>query len=177
MHCPNCGRDINDDVEACPDCDFHIDQLDAFFGRPTKPGDCVVDEAAMLSEEGRERLRTRIEAFKAATGGEGLVLTVESSAPRKPSEHVFYLFNRWQVGGDEHRGWMILLSLEERRVEIEMGTAFEHIMTDAESSALLETQVAPFLAAGHAPQGVFNGCDLLCTVIEHALAPSEEQNT
>ena len=38
----------------------------------------------------------------------------------KPAEHVFWLFNRWNVGGPEHAGLLLLLAVAERRIESEV---------------------------------------------------------
>ena len=68
MRCPHCQLDLNDPQPECPDCHFHIRDLDAELGEPPGRADAqVVDLAGALSAGGAERLRSHIAAWSART--------------------------------------------------------------------------------------------------------------
>ena len=177
MHCPHCAIDINDPAPECPDCGFHIRDLDGDFGEPPQREGPLHDAAGLLSEPESSALRSQLTAAHAATGCELVVVTVADSGSRLPAEHVFWLFNRWSVGGERHAGILVLLSVAERRVEVEVGHALESTISDAESSALLQHHAVPFFAAGRFAEGLVQAVSLLETVLRNAevdLRPAEE---
>lgn len=170
MHCPKCNIDLNDDAPQCPACGFGLPELDAALGAPPPRAAPVADLAGVLDETACGRLGERLAAFGQRTGAEFLVATAASTAPRKPSEYVFWLLNRWQVGGADHRGLLLLLALQERRVEVEVGFSLEHHLTDAEAAAVLEHHAVPFLKRGDLAGGLYHAVDVLARVFEHGMA-------
>jgi uncharacterized protein len=142
--------------------------LDPVFGEPPERSGLVEDDAGLLEPDDRERLEARLGAFATSTGGEIVLITRETSAPRLPSELVFWLFNRWEIGGAEHRGVALLLCKEERRIECEIGHGFEHLLDDEASNRILEWHAAPLLRRGRYGEGLWHAVDLVATVIENA---------
>jgi uncharacterized protein len=166
MRCPHCQADIDDRVPSCPDCAFHVRDLDADLGEPPVRGDgSLVDGAGVLSEEERRVIASRAARFRRVTGHDLAVVTVESAAPRLPSEYVFWLFDRWGMGPE---GVLILLALAERRVEVEVGWGLEGWLSDAAADRILEDHAAPILGRGDLAQGLQVAADLVARVIEHA---------
>ena len=93
-------------------------------------------------------MEERLSQLKQELGGELVLTTVKFTEPVKPSEYVFWLFNRWQVGGEWHTGLMVLLALEERRIECEVGYGWERFVSDLESGEVLDEYVLPLLKDG-----------------------------
>lgn len=166
MRCPQCDKDLNDDHPACPECRFHISDLDPVLGPPPPRQGDVNDRAGVLTPEERARIAGRAALLRARTGADLALITVPTTAPRKPSEYAFWLFNRWGVGGVEHAGVLVVLALAERRIESEVGVALEDRVSDAASGLLLEEHAAPFLRAGRVGEGLFQACDLLAQLVE-----------
>ncbi len=169
MHCPHCAIDLNDPAPSCPDCGFHIRDLDAEFGLlPDREG-LLLDGAEALTAAQRDEFASRLADITSATGCEVVVATVASSAPRLPSEHVFWLFNRWSIGGDGHVGVLILLALAERRVEVEVGHAVEGVISDEECTALLQHHAVPFFALERYGEGISHVLKVLEVVLVNGL--------
>jgi uncharacterized protein len=166
MRCPHCAVDINDPVPECPQCGFHIRHLDEVFGVPPEKTGSVVDIAGILTAEGKRRLVDRIAAFVKNTNSDLCVATTKSTAPRLPAEYVFWLFNRWQVGGPSHKGVLILLALDQRRIESEVGCALESIVTDEASTLILQHHAVPFFSGGKFELGLYHATDVLAQLIE-----------
>lgn len=167
MHCPSCAADLNDDHPACPKCKFTISDLDAVFGAAPPRDGAVVDLAGALAATDRDRLTARLGAFADATGLEMIVAVVQSTAPRLPAEYAFWLFNRWRIGGPRHGGILVLLALDERRIETEVGFTLEGILSDAAAGEILETHAVPFFKADRYGEGLFHACDVLAHVFAH----------
>ncbi len=148
MKCPRCGLIVTDAVPRCHGCAFHIADMDALLPSPPSRRGLINDFAAILTPPQNETLENVLSDFSREHHGEMVLVTCPSSKPVKPAEYVFWLFNRWKVGGEEHRGLMILLSLAERRIECEVGYSWEPIISDALSDQLLASDVVPFLQKG-----------------------------
>jgi len=171
MKCPRCGLIVTDQVPKCQGCGFSIRDLDRRLRRSPERAGFVNDFAELLSAEEKTRIEDRLSQFHQKCGGELVLVTIESTKPVKPSEYVFWLFNRWQVGGEAHAGLMILMSLSERRVECEVGYSWEHIISDVESGAVLDERVVPLLKEGKIHEALREGVEQLASIIEQAAIP------
>lgn len=105
MKCPRCGLIVTDQVPQCRGCGFSLEDLDRRAGRLPERTGFVSDHAGLLSPEERAALEQRLARFHEENGGEIVVATVATTRPVKPAEYVFWLFNRWNVGGPEHAGY------------------------------------------------------------------------
>jgi len=168
MHCPHCSRDIDDPVPECPECGFHIRDLDAVFGEPPERDGPIVDAVGILSRRGLRNIDERIDEINKRSKVEIVVATVASSHGRKSAEYVFWLFNRWAVGGEQHRGVAILVDMEARRIESEVGASLEAVLTDDASEAILSEHAAPLLAMKHYDEGLLHAVDVIGRVLENA---------
>ena len=86
-----------------------------------------------------------------------VVITCQNTIPLIPSQYVFWLFNEWAIGGKDNKGVVILLAMEERRIESEVGFGLEHILTDEKCGDILDTIVVPFLKKTKYEEGLFEG--------------------
>lgn len=173
MKCPTCEGYMNDCTPVCDSCGFDIHEFDKVLKTPTERNGLIMDWTCALSEEGRERITSRLEQFSGQTGMDYCLVTIDSSAPQSPREYVFWLFNRWQIGGSEHRGVLVLLAMAERRIEVEVGHVLEKYITDDEAGRVLEHHAVPFLKKGDFDNGLFHSLDMLARIIEHGV--SEEK--
>lgn len=171
MKCPHCGLIVTDRVPVCQGCGFSIDDLDRKLGRAPARAGYVNDFANLLLPEQKAQLEQRLSQFQQKKSGELLLVTVPDTQPVKPSEYVFWLFNRWQVGGDDHAGVMLLLAQEERRIECEVGYSWEPIITELQSWEILDEHVAPLLREGKTFEGLHQGTERLIAILEKALPP------
>lgn len=166
MKCPSCHTEISDRVDACPSCNFTLAVLDTRLPPPPLRSGYVHDFAKVLSKEEILRIEQHCHEIFLKTQAELIVVTVPRTKPVKPSEYVFWLANRWNLGGAEHRGIMILLALEERRIESEVGYSLEPVITDEESFQVLQRHVVPFLQKGNYGEGLYQAVDILGQIIE-----------
>jgi uncharacterized protein len=128
----------------------------------------VNDWAGVLCAAEAERITQRCQEVFTNTQAELIVVTVPTTAPIQPAEYVFWLANRWDMGGADNHGLLILLALHERRVESEVGYALEPLLSDAASAQLLEEHVVPCLRAGQHAEGLYQAVNVLGKVLEVA---------
>ncbi|MCI0528269.1 MAG: TPM domain-containing protein, partial [Nitrospira sp.] len=121
MKCPSCSTEISDQVDACPNCHFTLAILDVRLPPPPLRSGYVNDFAKVLSREEALRIEQRCYEIFMRAQVELVIVTIPTTTPVKPSEYVFWLTNRWDIGGLENRGVMVLLALKERQVESEVG--------------------------------------------------------
>ncbi len=174
MKCPGCDGFINDCTPHCESCGFDISQFDEVLHVPGPRAGGLNDWADVMSPEGSERFRERLDKFAAATGIDFCMVTLPTSEPRSPREFAFWLFNLWEIGGDDHLGVLVLLSMAERRIEVEVGYGMEKYISDEEASGVLEHHVVPFLKKGDFDNGLFYALDVLAKIFEHGRAEEKK---
>ncbi|HGJ66073.1 TPA: TPM domain-containing protein [bacterium] len=177
MKCPRCGLIVTDEIPKCKGCNFSIADLERKIKKIPKRSGYVNDFAELLSEDNKKKIEDHLIQFHKDTGGEMVVVTIKSTKPLKPSEYIFWLFNRWQVGGESHAGLMLLLAISERRIESEVGYSWEHIITDSESGEVLNDHVVPLLKEGKFAEALYSGVEKLAEIIKQAKSFSEEENS
>src|SRR5262249_43257487 len=78
----------------------------------------VNDFAGVLDAGSKSRLQAVIDQLERDTGAEIAVVTIQDAGPQTPKELAGTLFNSWGVGKrDKNNGLMILLALQQRRIE------------------------------------------------------------
>lgn len=173
MKCPGCEEFINDGTPRCNGCGFDIADFDKELKTPTDRQGLVTDWAKTISTEMLEKIEKRLEDFSSLTGLDLCLVTLDSSKPRSPREFSFWLFNRWNIGGDNHAGALILLSMEERRIEVEVGHTVEKYISDEEAGGVLQFHAIPFFKKMDFDNGLFHSLDVLAKIFEHGV--SEER--
>lgn len=169
MKCPECEAYMNDNTPVCTGCGFDIHEFDKVLQIPSERTGQIMDWAGVISEEGLTRINDRLQSFCENTGMDYCLVTLATSAPRSSREFVFWLFNRWQIGGERHLGVLVLLSMNERRIEVEVGNELEKHITDDEASGVLERHAVPFLKKGDIDNSLYHSLDMLGKIIEHGV--------
>jgi uncharacterized protein len=174
MKCPRCGLIVTDLVPKCQGCGFSIQDLDRKLKRHPKRIGFVNDFAGVLSAEEKSWIENQLSEFNQKYGGQFVLVIVKSTKPIKPSEYVFWLFNRWQIGGENHTGLMVLLALSERRIESEVGYSWEDIISDVESGKVFDETVIPLLKEDKIHEALRKGIEQISGILEEAAIRLEE---
>jgi len=148
MKCPRCGLAVRDATPECRGCGFTLTALDRKLGLVPARAAPLDDQAGLVSEPGRAALEARLREFNQRVAGELVVVTRRTTAPLRPAEYAFWLFNHWALGGPEHRGLVLLLALRERRIESEVGYGWEAVAPDVATGAILDERALPLLRSG-----------------------------
>ena len=85
-----------------------------------------------------------------------VVATVPNLQGLDENKYAVELFEKWRIGNkDYNNGLLVLLSLEERRIKIEVGYGLEGAITDSEVGRILDDSL-DYLSAGDYSTGLEN---------------------
>lgn len=129
----------------------------------------VADTAHILSESTQATINQKIDQLEAKNGTEIAVVTVENTASfASPKQFTTGLFNHWGIGKQgQDNGVLFVVSVGERRVEIETGYGVEGILPDARVGRIIDNQIIPQFKQGNFDQGVLNGTIALVQALEN----------
>ncbi|MEY2931639.1 MAG: hypothetical protein RL033_2388 [Pseudomonadota bacterium] len=118
----------------------------------------VQDEAALLSPEARERIDGMLFAYQQQTGHQLALLTVRSLEGDALEEFSMRVVEAWQLG-DKQRddGVLLLVSVAERKLRIEVGYGLEGELPDATSSRIIRDVITPAFRRGEPDVGIVAG--------------------
>ncbi len=144
------------------------------------PSGFVNDFAGILSAPQKQQLNSIVDSLKMNTGAELAVVTVKTVEPLDSKLYAVKLFEKWAIGQkDKDNGLLILLAVDEKRIEIEVGYGLEGDVPDALAGRILDTYAIPYFKEGNFGQGLIETAKALSKAVakeELALvAPQQTQ--
>lgn len=125
---------------------------------PTLTGP-VVDRAGVLDERWSSRLSDLARAARAEEGGTGpqLQYLLVRSLEGEPIESFsMRVAEAWQIGSrGKDNGVLLVVSLQDRRVRIEVGGGIEGGLTDAQAGRIIRGTIAPAFREGRYGAGLY----------------------
>lgn len=117
----------------------------------------VNDFADLINEEAENNIvQINLNYEKTKEKPQIVVATVKNLQGLDENKYAVELFEKWQIGNKEYdNGLLVLLSLEERRIKIEVGYGLEGAITDSEAGRILDDSV-DYLSAGDYSTGLEN---------------------
>ena len=116
---------------------------------PRARGAWITDAADLISADTEAAMEARLEALYQATGAELAVVTLPSVDHADPKQFATELLGTWGVGdGDRDDGVVVLLVLDARRVEVEVGYGLEASLPDSRIGGWLDRDVVPRFKEG-----------------------------
>ena len=131
----------------------------------------VTDMADILSDGTETKLNNLITNLEQSNGAEIAVVTVLETAPAtSPKAFATELFNHWRIGKAEaDNGILLLVSITDKRVEIETGYGIVPILPNAEVDTIIDTKITPQYKHDNFDRGTLDGTQALID----ALSPIE----
>lgn len=142
------------------------------FPAPEDP--YVNDLAQVLTPEAERNLRDRLRVARNETGVHVTLLTLQSRAPYAPGltleTFATALFNDWGIGDAERDdGILLMLSLQEREVRIELGRGFGS-QWDSVTDAIMQKSLLPAFREGEYARGLEDGAARLVDEVARPFA-------
>ena len=135
-------------------------------------GGWVTDMAEVLTDNTEQQLNRMIAQFKRQTTIEMAVVTVEQTKPfPSPKAFTTELFNTWGIGkAGSDNGLLFLISIGERRVEIETGSGIEKLLPSSQLQVVLTNEITPKLSRGDFNGGTLAGTRALITTLSDKIS-------
>jgi len=130
----------------------------------------VSDRANLLSRAAVTQISGDIAKLEAETGAEIAVVTVPDTLPYPtPKAYATALFNRWKIGKKSlDNGVLILVSLKDRRIEIETGYGVQRFLPDAQVKDIIYTYMIPSFGTGNYEEGIRAGVTVVSGFLRSA---------
>jgi uncharacterized protein len=130
-------------------------------------GEWVTDMAGILKPETETKLNQMIDQLESKNGSEIGVVTVPETTPSaSPKVFATELFNYWKIGKKgQDNGVLFLISVRDRRVEIETGYGVEGILPDAKVGQIINTQITPKFKQKDFDGGTLAGTQAIAAIL------------
>ncbi|MEI6191420.1 MAG: TPM domain-containing protein [bacterium] len=104
----------------------------------------VNDYTGTLSAEQKSSLETKLASFEKTTTNEVFVVVINSLQGDSIENFANKLFNTWGIGKKEkNNGALFLVSLDDRKMRIEVGYGLEGVLTDAQTFQMIDKIAKP----------------------------------
>jgi uncharacterized protein len=142
-------------------------------------GGWVTDMAGILNQDTEAQINQMISELEAKKGTEMAVVTVPETSPAaSPKKFATELFNYWGIGKKgQDNGVLFLISVGDRRVEIETGYGVEAILPDAKVGNIIDTKIIPRFKKGDFADGTLTGTKELIVILNSDRLSSTPQIT
>ncbi len=126
----------------------------------------VVDVAAVLSPDSRQRIETKLADLEQKSGIQLVVATIPTLGGQEIEPYANGLFRFWKLGeAKANNGVLLLVAPTERRVRIEVGYGEEGTLTDALSKVIITNAMVPRFKTGDFQGGIERGVDDVIAVL------------
>jgi uncharacterized protein len=111
---------------------------------PKFTGHWVVDETGKLSAQTIHELEGFLKFQRDSTSNQIAVYMINSLEGDDVDDYAVRVFQEWKLGqAGKDNGVLLLISLEDRLVRIEVGRGLEGVLTDLQSSRINRNELAP----------------------------------
>lgn len=120
----------------------------------------VNDFAAVLNDQQRSSLDNLLKEYEQNSTNEIAVVTIKNLAGGNIDDFAVRVFEEWKIGKKgKDNGILLLASIEERQMRIEIGYGLEPYLTDGEAGAIIRDKIAPQFQKGDYYTGINLGIE------------------
>ncbi len=131
---------------------------------PAAPDSYILDEASVLSPETEAALQTQLAQLETDTSSQIAIATVLTLQDYPIEQFSIELAREWGIGQEGNDNGLLLLIVKkdleagiDGEVRIEVGYGLEGVVTDAQSNAIIDNVMIPYLAQGDYDNAVLQG--------------------
>jgi uncharacterized protein len=148
------------------------------YTSPGKPAGFVNDFAKIISSETTSSLNQTLTNFNSETTIEIAVVSIPSLGDESLETYAVKLFEEWGIGkkGSDN-GVLLLVAPNEKKVRIEVGYGLEPVLTDAQSSGIIQKVILPEFRNNDYDTGIKNGTEAIINVVKSEADYSENKNS
>ena len=122
---------------------------------PQRPVGMVNDFGNLLTNQEEAILEQKLRNYRDTTSNVVAVAVLENLAGMPREEAATYLFNTWRMWeAERYNGVLILISVQERELQIEVGYGLEGAIPDVMANRIVQDILIPALQSGQVFQGL-----------------------
>ena len=122
---------------------------------PQRPVGMVNDFGNLLTNQEEAVLERKLRSYRDTTSNVVSVATLENLAGVPREQAATYLFNTWRMWeAERYNGVLILISVQERELQIEVGYGLEGAIPDVMANRVVQDILIPALQSGQVYQGL-----------------------
>lgn len=126
----------------------------------------IHDQAGILSPATVQSLSQSLQHYEDTTSNQIAILTLSTLGSEAIEEYTYRVASEWKLGrADKDNGVLLLVSIQDRKMRIEVGKGLEGALTDAQSGRIIRNEMAPAFRQGNYDEGVQKGVDAIIRAI------------
>lgn len=126
----------------------------------------VVDTANLLSNSAKEKLTTILKEHETKTSNQIVVVTLKSLNGYEIEDYSYQLGRFWGIGQkDLNNGVLLVISMDERKLRIEVGYGLEGALTDKTSYEIINYTLKPKFKQEQYEAGIFKAVEEIIQAI------------
>lgn len=127
----------------------------------------VIDKAELLSNTTKNNLNTILYKHEQESSNQIVVVTLNSLNGYDISDFTYQLGRYWEIGQkDKNNGVILLISIEERKIRIDVGYGLEGSLTDKIAHEIIEYKLKPKFKINDFDSGVLEATNEIIKVIK-----------
>lgn len=128
----------------------------------------VYDEVGVINSSIKDYIVQINEELFSKTGVQVVVAVVSNLQDYNIEEYANRLFRKWGVGSkNENNGILLLVSISDRKVWIEVGYGLEGALPDGKAGEILDKDVIPYFQQESYGEGILQGFNSILSIIEN----------
>ena len=146
---------------------------------PQRPSGMVNDYANLLDQNAEGILEQKLRSYRDTTSNVISIAILNSLEGNSREEAATYLFNTWRMWeGDRYNGVLILIAVQERELQIEVGYGLEGAIPDVMANRIVQDILIPALQQGRIYEGLDRATGALMQLAsgEFEATPSNSRN-
>ena len=137
----------------------------------------VNDFAGLLDDAAEEDVYLAGRQLFEKTGAQVVLVTVDSIGDEEIRDYAYKLATEWGIGDEEKdNGVLLILAMEQRKIDIEVGYGLEGALTDGKCGRILDRDAMPYLRDGQYGDGMLAAYDSLINEVylEYGMEPADD---
>jgi uncharacterized protein len=128
----------------------------------------INDYANVLSDGARNELENSLRNHETQTTNQIAVLIVRDLENGSIEDFAERVYQTWRLGQEgRDNGALLLISINDRKMRIEVGYGLEPYLTDAMSNRIIQNDIAPYFRRGDYEGGIRSGLGAMISRIEN----------
>jgi len=136
----------------------------------------VNDLAGILSSGEKQILDTELKSVEENTSSQVAVLIISSLQGEILEDYSLKVSEQWKLGQKDYdNGVLLLISVNDKKLRIEVGYGLESILTDAKCNYIIRHDIVPSFRNGDYFGGILNGTKTITGIITQKFDISPEE--